>query len=136
MIKAYKISMLEKYAPFEAVKVAADYMNGTFGTVSDGVFTAGAAPTHFLYQVGRGDENYTDFTIPKDSDARAASLDVWNGKELFIEGANLPASVEEDSKLDFDANGALKVNASPSGTYLQVTKLLGEGAVAVITKNA
>lgn len=136
MIKAYTISMLEKYNPFVNVKVAADYMNGIFGTISADTFTAGATPTHFLYQVNKGDEAYTDFVIPKGSDARAASLDVWNGKSLFIEGKNLPDSVEDTSKLDFNSDGSLKVNSGATGTYLQVTKKLGDGVVATIVKGA
>ena len=42
MIRFDKISATEKNYPFVDAVVAGDYLNGTFGTVSNGTFTAGA----------------------------------------------------------------------------------------------
>ncbi len=134
MIKAYTIGMIEKYDAFRKAKAAAKYVNGTFGEISNGVFTAGATKFQVLMQVGKGDTLYTDFDVVANEDIRVADLSKWAGKQLQISPLHLPATFAVGNKLVSDANGKLIVSASPTTPFLLVDKVIDfDGVGALVT---
>jgi hypothetical protein len=96
MVKNYTIGMLEKYDVFSSVKAGAEYVNGTFGKVTAGVFDAAAEGTYVIMQKGKGDTLYTDFTVAKDEDIRVADLTKWVGKQLQVSPAHIVYATDTD----------------------------------------
>lgn len=138
MVKAYTIGMLEKYDAFSSVKSAGEYVPGSFGTVANGVFTAGANGTAVIMEVPRFDTAHTDTKIAKDTNIRVADITVWGGKKLQVSPANLPATFAKGDKLASDASGVLAVKSTATAPYLQVEDIIefgGTGAlVSIVTK--
>ena len=123
MVRFDKISVTEKNYPYVDAVVAADYKNGTFGTVTEGKFTAGATGTFVIMKKG--------------SHARIGDLTTVVGAVLNVTSAQLPANVEKGNKLESQVDGTLKVNASAKGTYLEVVEVTSFGAnVKVVTATA
>lgn len=133
MIIFNTIGEFEKYDSLSSVKAAADYVNGTLGTVENGVFTAKAAGTHFVYEVEKGDDMYLDsYTVKKDAQIRVCELAKLNGKEVRITSVNLPKTVAEKDKLTSNASGTLVVSSSATAPYLVVKELRPYGVLAEI----
>jgi hypothetical protein len=147
MIKPFSISMYEKYNNGSSVKAGADVLNGSFGVVTDGVFTNGTQATHIAAQVGKGDENHTDFAIPSGADMRVFELADWEGKYLQISPKHITYNTGENyasisagiTTLVADASGNLVINAAAATAtgyvYLKVTKKIefdGNGVLGQI----
>ena len=138
MVRFDKISVTEKNYPYVDAVVAADYKNGTFGTATEGKFTAGATGTFVIMNIEDGDDSKSDdYIVKKGSHARIGDLTSVVGAVLNVTSAQLPANVEKGNKLESQADGTLKVNASAKGTYLEVIEVTSFGAnVKVVTATA
>lgn len=147
MVKPYKIGQYEKFANGSSVKAGADVLNGSFGVVTDGVFTNATQATHIAQQVGKGDDNYTDFTIPSGADLRVFELSDWEGRYLQVSpkhitydtGENYASISAGTTTLVSDANGNLVIDAGAATAtgyvYLKVAKKIefdGDGVLGQI----
>lgn len=147
MVKPYTISMYEKHNNGSSVKAGADVLNGSFGVVTDGVFTNGTQATHIAAQVNKNDEAYTDFAIPSGADMRVFELADWEGKYLQISpkhitydtGENYASISAGTTTLVADASGNLVIDAAAATAtgyvYLKVTKKIefdGDGVLGQI----
>jgi hypothetical protein len=147
MVKPNTISMYEKYNNGSSVVAGADVLNGSFGVVTAGVFTNATQATHFVAQVGKNDENYTDFTVPSGADMRAFALKDWAGKYLkvspehitYVTSQNYASISAGTTMLVSDASGNLVTSAAAATAtgfvYLKVTKKIefdGNGVLAQI----
>ena len=137
MVRFENISTTEKNYPYVDAVVAADYKNGTFGTVSTGTFTAGATGNYVIMNIEDGDDAKSDdYVIKKGAHARIADLETVIGAIVDITSAQLPASVVKGNKLQSQADGTLKVNASATGLYIEVVEVTRFGVVGKIVKTA
>lgn len=133
MVRFEDISTTEKNYPYVDAVVAADYKNGTFGTVVDGTFTAGANGTFVIMNIEDGDDAKSDdYIVKKDAHARIADLTKVNGVSLSITSVQLPSTVAKGNKLESQADGTLKVNASAKGSYLEVAEVTSFGVNAKV----
>ena len=147
MTKQNRISMMEKYDNGSSVVAGADVLNGSFGVVAAGVFTNGTQATHVAMQVGKGDDNYTDFTIASGADMRVFELADWKEKELQVSpkhitydtGENYASISAGTTTLVADASGNLVIDAGAATAtgyvYLKVTKKIefdGDGVLGQI----
>lgn len=144
MVKPYTISMYEKHNNSSSVKAGADILNGSFGVVTDGVFTNAVKATHVVMQVGKGDENHTDFIIPNGTDIRVFELAGWEGKCLQVSPKHITYGTGEDysditagtTNLVSDKDGNLVIAETVTGqVYLKVLKKIefdGNGVLAQI----
>lgn len=133
MVRFEKLSTTEKNYPFVDAVVTADYKNGTFGTVTDGKFTAGATGSFVIMNIEDGDDAKSDdYIIKKNAHARIADLTKVVGAIVDITSAQLPASVTKGNKLESQADGTLKVNASAKGTYIEVTEVTRFGVIGKV----
>ena len=137
MVRFENISTTEKNYPYVDAVVAADYKNGTFGTVATGTFTAGATGNYVIMNIEDGDDAKSDdYVIKKGAHARIADLETVIGAVVDITSAQLPASVVKGNKLQSQADGTLKVNASATGLYIEVVEVTRFGVVGKIVKTA
>lgn len=147
MNKPYTISMYEKYNNGSSVVAGADVLNGSFGVVTDGVFTNGTQATHIAAQVNKNDEAYTDFAIPSGADMRVFELEDWEGKYLQVSPKHITYGTSENyasisagtTTLVADASGNLVIDAAAATAtgyvYLKVTKKIefdGDGVLGQI----
>lgn len=133
MVRFEDISTTEKNYPYVDAVVAADYKNGTFGTVVDGTFTAGANGTFVIMNIEDGDDAKSDdYIVKKDAHTRIADLTKVNGVSLSITSVQLPSTVAKGNKLESQADGTLKVNASAKGSYLEVAEVTSFGVNAKV----
>ncbi len=91
MFKFHKISQIERdNYQFEDAVTEADILNGAFGTVTDGKFTASDAGTKVVMQVEVGDDmGMPEYKIPAGSHVRVLDTAKLNG-ELEVYGYPLP----------------------------------------------
>lgn len=137
MVRFENISTTEKNYPYVDAVVAADYKNGTFGTVATGTFTAGATGNYVIMNIEDGDDAKSDdYVIKKGAHARIADLETVIGAIVDITSAQLPASVVKGNKLQSQADGTLKVNANATGLYIEVVEVTRFGVVGKIVKTA
>lgn len=137
MVRFENISTTEKNYPYVDAVVAADYKNGTFGTVVTGTFTAGATGNYVIMNIEDGDDAKSDdYVIKKGAHARIADLETVIGAIVDITSAQLPTSVVKGNKLQSQADGTLKVNASATGLYIEVVEVTRFGVVGKIVKTA
>lgn len=93
MVKFHKLSQIEhgNYL-FEDAIVKVDTLNGAFGNVSGGVFTANESGTKIIMQVEAGDdEGMDEYKIPAGSHVRVLDPAKVEG-ELELYGHPLPAT--------------------------------------------
>lgn len=137
MVRFENISTTEKNYPYVDAVVAADYKNGTFGTVVTGTFTAGATGNYVIMNIEDGDDAKSDdYVIKKGAHARIADLETVIGAIVDITSTQLPTSVVKGNKLQSQADGTLKVNASATGLYIEVVEVTRFGVVGKIVKTA
>lgn len=99
MIRFEKLASTESIYPFVDAVVAADYKNGTFGTISGGTFTSGAGFMAIM-QVEDGDKAKTvDYIIPAGKHARVADFSKVNGHVVNITKDQLPEVYAVGNKL-------------------------------------
>ena len=93
MVKFHKLSQIEHgNYPFEDAIVKADTLNGAFGNVAEGVFTANESGTKIIMQVETGDdEGMAEYKIPAGSHVRVLDPAKVEG-ELELYGYPLPAT--------------------------------------------
>lgn len=148
MNKPFSISMYEKYNNGSSVKAGADVLNGSFGVIdANGAFVNDSQATHVVYQVGKGDDNHTDFTIPSGADMRVFELTDWEGKYLQVSPKHITYDTSENyasisagtTTLVADASGNLVIDAAAATAtgyvYLKVTKKIefdGDGVLGQI----
>jgi len=147
MVKPYTISMYEKYANGSSVKAGADILNGSFGVINNnGVFVNADHATHVALQVGKGDENHTDFVIPSGADLRVFDLRDWVGKCLQVSPVHIKydsgqsyASITKGTLLSSNNDGALVINNTANNdagnVYLKVIEKIefdGNGVLCEI----
>lgn len=91
MFKFHKISQIERDAyQFEDAVVDAEVLNGAFGEVADGKFTASESGKKVIMQVECGDdEGMPEYKIPAGSHVRVLDLEKVNGN-LEVYGYPLP----------------------------------------------
>ena len=82
------------------------------------------------------DAKSDDYVIKKGAHARIADLETVIGAIVDITSAQLPASVVKGNKLQSQADGTLKVNASATGLYIEVVEVTRFGVVGKIVKTA
>lgn len=140
MIKFHSVGQIEHgIFKFEDAVTVSDTYNGAFGDVSDGKFTVGATKSKAIMQVEVGDDaGLAQYPIAKNTHVRVVDLGSAVGEKIEIYDYPLPATVAVGNKLESDTDGSLKVNASPTGIYLEVIEIIGnhQGVVAVITDGA
>lgn len=148
MTKPYLISMYEKYNNSASVKAGTDVINGSFGVIdANGAFVNATQATHVAMQVGKGDENHTDFAIPSGADMRVFELADWEGKYLQVSPKHITYNTGENyasisagtTMLVSDASGNLVISAAAATAtghvYLKVTKKIefdGDGVLGQI----
>ena len=92
MVRFEKLECPEKIYLYEDALAGAEYINGIFGTVSDGTFTAGAG-NKCVMQVEKGDDARSDdFTVKKDEHVRVADMTKGEGLVVNITANELPAT--------------------------------------------
>lgn len=128
MIRFDKISATEKNYPFVDAVVAGDYLNGTFGTVADGTFTAGATGFYAIMNLEDGDEAKSDeYVVKTGAHARIVDFTKVDGQILNVTSAQLPDTFEKGNKLVSKVDGTLEVG-SPSNKYFEVVDVTRFGA--------
>lgn len=129
MIRFDKISATEKNYPFVDAVVAGDYLNGTFGTVSDGTFTAGATGFYAIMNLEDGDEAKSDeYVVKTGAHARIVDFTKVDGQILNVTSAQLPDTFEKGNKLVSKADGTLEVSSGASNKYFKVIDVTRFGA--------
>ena len=137
MIRFEKLAATEKAYPFVDAVVAADYKNGTFGDVADGVFTAGADGFKAIMQVEKGDDMKTDkFVVFKDEHVRIADFAKVDGQIVNITADELPATYQEKDKLVAKADGTLEVKSGANSNYFEVLEVTRYGVRATVVVGA
>lgn len=134
MIRFEKLNPEVQY-PYADATTAAAYVNGTLGTVSGGVFTAGAG-AYCIMQVEMGDDAYTDeYTIPGGAHARVANLADAEivGEIVNITEAQLPTTYAAGNKLAATAAGKLSV--STTSPIFEIVEVTDYGVRAVVLGN-
>lgn len=139
MIKFHTIGQIEKLNPFVDAVVKKEVLNGDFGEVTTGEFAVGAKKKQVVMQLECGDDAGVDeYKIPAGSHVRVLDLEKLNGQLIEVWGHPLPATFAKGNKLESEADGTLKADAS-AAPYLEVVEVLGnkEGAlVKVVTADA
>lgn len=130
MVRFDKIAVVEKTYPYVSATSAAKYKNGTFGSVADGVFTAGATGFYTIMQLEKGDDATSDdFIINKDEPCRVCDLSQVAGQILDITSAQLPDTFAKDDKMVSTADGTLEApSTEPTEKYFLVTEVTSFGA--------
>lgn len=133
MVRFDTIGAAEKLYPYVKATAAAEYKNGTFGTVANGVFTAAASAFSVIMQVEKGDDMHSDeYVVNKDEEVRVCDLSKAVGYVVDITADELPETLEVGNKLVSTTDGILEVSASASSNCLEVTEVTSWGAKAVI----
>jgi len=134
MVRFDKISVTEKRYPFVKATADGEYMNGTFGTITDGVFKASATGFYVIMHVEKGDDaKSADYTVKKGEQIRVADLSKVDGEILNITSEQLPAGIKEKDKAVSKADGTLTVpGTAPTAKYLEVTEVTRFGVNAKV----
>ena len=135
MIRFEKLSVPETIYLFIDAEAADEYINGTFGTIAEDKFTAGAGFCAIM-QVEKGDKAYSDkFTVKKGERVRVADLEKAPGLIVNITSDELPTEgAVKDASLVADENGMLKVGSGNKS--LKVIEVTDYGVRAVINVQA
>ena len=133
MIRFEKLSVPETIYPYVDAESAGEYINGTFGTIADDVFTAGEG-TMAIMQIERGDDMKTDkFTVKTGERVRVADFSKAAGQIVNITTDELPETYAKDNALVADTDGKLKVGTGDvSFKVIEVTRY-GVRAVVEVT---
>lgn len=126
MIRYEKLAPFEKHYPFEDAVASAEYINGVFGAVAEGKFTAGTG-MKCVMQVEKGDDLLSDaYHVKKDEHVRVADLEKTPGAIVNITKDQLPNTVAKSNKLVAKADGMLKVDAAAT-KYIEVIEMMPYG---------
>lgn len=131
MIRFEKLASTESVYPFVDAVVAADYKNGTFGTISGGTFTSGAGFMAIM-QVEDGDDAKTaDYTILAGKHARIADFSKVGGHVVNITKDQLPATYEVGNKL-VGSGATYTVSGEAGSKYFEVIEVMPYGVRATV----
>lgn len=134
MIRFEQLAPTEKAYPFIKAVSDAEYKNGTFGTITNEVFSAGESFMAIM-QVERGDNMKTsEFVVNKDEPVRVADFSKVDGCVVNITSDQLPKKYAVGNKLTADKNGNLVVGTSATKNYFEITEVTRYGvrAIAVV----
>lgn len=134
MIRFEKLTVPETVYPFQDAVAAANYINGIFGTVSNGTFTAGAGNLCVM-QVEKGDDaNSNEFKVLSGEHVRVAdlSLDAVQGLIVDITADELPSTYAVGNVLKAASTGLLVVDSTSGAKGLKVVEVTDYGVRAVI----
>lgn len=134
MIRFEKLAPTEKTYPFVNAVSDAKYKNGTFGTVTNGVFSAGKSFMAIM-QVEKGnDMNTTDFVVNKDEQVRIADFSKVDGCVVNITLDQIDGEYAAGDKLIADEDGNLAVSATVTKNYFKIIEVTRYGvrAIAVV----
>ncbi len=136
MVRFEKLASTEKTYPFIDAIIADEYANGTFGTIADGIFTAGAAGFYVIMNAEDGnDAKSDDYRIDKGAHARIADLALVDGHIIDITSAQLPSGVKKGDKMVSKADGSLNVPTDvPTTEYIEVMEVTSFGVRAKVVK--
>jgi hypothetical protein len=130
MIRFEKLASTESVYPFVDAVVAADYKNGTFGTITDGTFTSGNGFMAVM-QVEAGDAAKTDsYTVFAGEHARIADFSKVDGHVVNITKDQLPETYKVGDKLV--GNGATYTVGEASNKCFEVIEVMPYGVRAII----
>lgn len=130
MIRFEKLASTESVYPFVDAVVAADYKNGTFGTISGGTFTSGAGFMAIM-QVEDGDKAKTvDYIIPAGKHARVADFSKVNGHVVNITKDQLPEVYAVGNKLV--GNGDSYTVSEAASKCFEIIEVMPYGVRAVV----
>lgn len=134
MVRFDKISVTEKNYPFVNAVVDNDYANGTFGTVTDGIFKAKATGFYVIMNTEKGDDaKSADYVVKKGDSARIADLSKVDGVILNITSEQLPTGIKAKDKAVSQADGTLIVpDTAPTTKYIEVTEVTRFGVNAKV----
>lgn len=133
MVRFEKLNPEVQY-PYSDAVAAADYINGVFGSVASGTFTAGATATSCIMQVERGDDAYSDaFKVKQGEHVRVADLTKAVGEVLNITADLLPSEYAATNKLKSDSNGKLVVDNTNG--KIEIIEVTDYGVRAVFLGN-
>lgn len=118
--------------PFEDATAYAEYINGIFGTVSNGVFTKGAG-NYCVMQVEKGDKaRYDSFTVKANEHIRVANMAEAEGEVVNITADELPGSYALNDILSAQSTGLLAVNSNDNAKGYKVIEITDYGVRAVV----
>lgn len=120
--------------PYQDAVAAAEYINGIFGTVSSGVFTAGAGALCVM-QVEKGDDARSDdFKVRQNEHVRVADLsaDKVQGQIVNITANELPSTYAVGNILKAASTGLLVVDSGESAKGLKIVEVTDYGVRAEI----
>lgn len=131
MIRFEKLNVPEHIYCFSDALAAAEYTNGTFGSVASGTFTAGAG-TSAIMQVEDGDKAYSDgYTVAAGAHVRVADFTkVPVGEIVNITADELPSTYSVGGKLKAASTGKLTVNST--GALFEIIEKTNYGVRAVV----
>lgn len=133
MVRFEMVSTTEKAYPYVDAIADAEYKNGTFGAVADGVFKAGATGFYVIMNMENGDDAKSDdYVVHMGEKIRVADLAKVNGASLSITSAQLPASVAKGNKLVSKEDGTLSVSETATEKYIEVTEITTFGVNAKV----
>lgn len=130
-VKFNSIGQIEKTYAFEDAVVNAETLNGTFGTVTNGVFAPAATATKVVMNIEVGDNmDMPEYKIPSGSHVRVLDLvelatQYPKNPKIEVYGAQVPSGVAVGDILVSDSTGKLVKDSSATAPYLKVTKIVG-----------
>lgn len=125
MIKFYKISTIEKLAPYVDAVAGANVANYAGGSVTAGVFAVAAKGGFYAAQVEKGDDAFVaPYTIAKNDHVRLVDLTKIVGEQVLISPSSYTGTIGVGNKLAFNASGILAAGTPSSGDiYFSVDKI-------------
>lgn len=134
MIRFEKLAPTEKVYPFVNAVSDAEYKNGTFGTVTNGIFSAGESFMAIM-QIEKGNDMKTaNFVVNKDEPVRIADFSKVDGCVVNITSDQLSENYAVGDKLAANKDGNLIVSTSATKNYFEITEVTRYGvrAIAVV----
>lgn len=130
MIRFEKLASTESVYPFVDAVVAADYKNGTVGTVADGTFTAGSGFMAVM-QAEDGDKAKTaEYVVKAGKNARIVDFEKVDGHIVNITKDQLPATYKAGDKLV--GNGAAFTVGEASSKCFEIIEVMPYGVRATV----
>lgn len=130
MIRFEKLASTESVYPFVDAVVAADYKNGTVGTVAGGTFTAGSGFMAIM-QIEDGDKAKTaEYVVKAGKNARIVDFERVDGHIVNITKDQLPATYKAGDKLV--GNGATFTTGEATSKCFEIIEVMSYGVRATV----
>lgn len=118
--------------PFSDAIAAGEYINGVFGTVSNGTFTKGAG-NYCVMQVEKGDDaRYEGYTVAQGEHVRVANLAKSEGEILNITADELPSTYAVGDILAAQSTGLLAVDSTSGAKGYKIVEVTDYGVRAQV----